>query len=1163
MSHSAFLHNRLWRKQAGGLTIKSFNRFDDLGPLTVPVSPPTSDLSDAGITVRRSAYSVLRMRNSQPGVCAQNLLSCSGKSIEPEMHKCCCSALLYRSPHRGEASTTLSSDEELERDDFVFSLKLAEVEQMLQELVGVVRYEELVGPALADARWIGMCQSMPEAVEGAGGWIARVLLTPEEEHRIKWLREDGVQLSDKLACIPSFKALYVAFHTVGGEGLGLSHFEVIEKRMREGSVKWDMSDAAVACFFAMHRVESRPFCCHVVRDVLLETGSQGGMVAATAPEPTLRHVLGATLLLRMVGVLLLEAQGTSGAGLDPPMYLFAAITEFLAFVKSLPVGRFTCVLREIAVECRARVASLASFYTVPVGSSCLPDFTLWLLREVPNSASCHLHFRHMTLRSHTEAITLLEKSFLLSPQCLDLHVVVDVLFPLLDSSEVDDFYFIVFNEVLTRLGERLHRNVQSFTEDDFRLITALGVRLFEGQGSGLGQSSSQTAGNCPFDAKKLEQLEQLQVMGGSPWSFIVLSYDYLKEVMRSLVRDGRQSKYQRQYGRSPISSVAEAAALGGGGGIQRKSLFPKAVERGKNNIPCIITTTGTECPDASEGGLESDGAMTFRKGYPLLSPSSLTSLRERFVVFVEELVKTLVDERGIHHRSSSVVSDDLFTFVSKHMSLPNIHDEYRRKIYLLVNIMTKETSTRIGDEGRSIATSEDDIPPELRYLVTSLSLMLSPWAAVMILRDVLSESSGMNPRYTYVLNAAIDLQLPTSTTRSRMATTLNMWRFISSQSRKMTFAEHMAMKRRCAVNIPLSYILSSYWSLLTWLTLLTIVGLNVAGLDLESQYAATRLFRDFAPPEDVIVPLADESCLNTVHGAVSSYFEGSGLNGAKGLTGKSGRREVTWDRISQEGLFSSAPYIFSRAADRRLPMTVVSVGSEGSVSAVDQVSREFACASTFLHELAGRSIFPFYLSIDQMLSADLIVARVAERIRRVSFDNAWFVSRAVFRTFPLGRAHTEHSLVTHTCDQASSKRRRITFLLYVQRNIPIPPQLLLRLSDSVLAQHGDLVLVTHDVSLKVGGCTPKVLEQLAEAHRIRCIPCAPTGGVDGGESMCLSRFWELWAHGNELTRRCGAFAKLLWSADHVVCSSRHLRNPSAAALHPTKRVLTDFRCYSL
>ncbi|RNF22032.1 putative dolicholphosphate-mannose synthase [Trypanosoma conorhini] len=1092
----------------GSLTVKGLNRFE--GDIPISLQPPPSSAPasleppqrGAYKTTRRSAYSVLRNRNTPPGVCAQNLILPKEALPAPRRNRCCCAALLYRVPEQEQEPEPEDSslafsrvEEDRERDDFVFALKLAAVEQPLRDLLGAARYEALVGPALAQAQQVGLCEGISQLEEaegegtGKGSWVARLLLTPEEDNRVKWLHEDGDLSSAAFARLPSFRSMYVAYHAGEGYRLDMRQFEAIEARMKENGTDWGMSDAAVVYFFAMYSEELRPYFCHVVRDVLLATEEDpSNAVADVAPSANLRHVLGAILLLQFFGLLQREADGVAGHVANPPTYLFAAATQLFALAAAFPnAGGIAQVVRVVADSCRASVLLLAATYDVPADSPQLPDFTLWLLREAPSCHMCHHHFRQMVQHSQADAIGLLEKSGLLSAKSTELRVVMALLLPLLDSSGHEEFFILVIREVLMGLEERLRRDPHSFSKEDLSSLAALGARLFDTQQQETQRPQRSTG---TYDTAAREQLEELQVMDGSPWALVTFSYSRLKEILRALLRDQRRLKRQVQ---AQMRTIVEAVTADARSDERQGRASPR---EGGDAAPSSSSAAAEEEEEVGRGAAAAAAAATegdgggsgrgdggVRSASSSLRISTPASLRERFVAFVEKLIKALVDETGANQQSSRVVSDELFAFVEQHVPLPNIHDEYRRKLFLLVNVFTEGKHPREaktdgdGDPG----DNADEIPAELRRLVTSLPLTLSPWAGVVILREVLSESAGNNPRYTYVLNAAIDLQLPISTTRSRIATTLNMWRFLTSQAEKLTFNEQVRMKQRCVFNLPLSYILSSYWSLLTWLALLAIFGLNVVGMDFESQYVATRLFREFAPPEEVLPPVAEAWNRAGAEELASAYFEDAGPGG-------NGAPHQRQRQSSSELLLSSASYIFLGEDDQRRPMTVVSIGGSAGQGAVERATEELACASAVLREFSRQLPFPFFLQMEKELSIELIVSRVAERIRRVSFNNAWFVSRVIFRTFPLGRYHTEYSLVSHTCAQANLTRRRMTFLLYINPGVTLPPQLLFRLRESVLAQKGNLVVVAHEDSLKKGGATPAVLAQLSESGSVRCIP---------------------------------------------------------------------------
>ncbi|KAG8346673.1 hypothetical protein ERJ75_000134100 [Trypanosoma vivax] len=1117
MPRSLLYRNAILRQAGSSLCVKSLNRFDSSSPQKVVPELLLGKQEGPHKSYRRSAYSVVRGRNAPPGLCI------NGLSRSAEAHAtasvdgdccCCCSALLYRS----EVQLFLTPEQERERDDFVFSLKLAQVEQTLRDMVGETAYVQLVGPALAQARIAGLCEDFSWLSANVGNdsdgdeWVARLLLTLEEEHRVKWLREDGGQQSDRIARVPSFKAMYVLYN-IESASLELRQLEAIEDRMRENHLEWDMCDAAVACLFAMRKAELRPFFCHVVRKFLFDSWE----VPLDESVANLRYVLGAALLLQAFLLITQEAEGASGYYADPPTYMFEVATELRVFASKLLPSNVSDIVKVIAARCCERALSLTSKFSISANSPVLPGFTLWLMREAPSSVSCYYHFRQMVLRSHSEALILLEKSSFLSPLCADLHVVVDILIPLIDACGQENFCTLVFNEVLTSLEERLRRHAPAFSEDDVQLIAALGYRLFEGQRLRCERTTgpmSQSA-TFPFDARKNEQLEQLQVIDGSPWSLITFSYGYLKEIVRVLIKDKRSLKHQVKQQMPTTVGVATPSEASDGRNMAclpvRSALNLHDTSRcGGNGSGDIDGGQGggaTECGSVTVVGdasvrRASDHTVGVGCGVAALRPMVPASLRERFVTFVEELVRVLVDSAGAKGGlASRVVSGELYNFVNKYVPLPNIHDEYRRKIFLLVNVVSQQDPSSVagetdtpkkargcGDES-SLSESADEIPAELRHLVASLPLILSPWASVMILREVLRESSGMNPRYNYVLNAAIDLQLPVSTARSRMATMLNMWRFINSQAGKMTFSEQVAVKRRCAFNIPLSYILSSYWSLLTWLTFFAIVGLNVIGMDLESRYVASRLFREFAPPEDTIAGTAETST-QVEAGYITSLYLDEPRHCLDAVDARPGTTTEGIDHqfISSEGLLSTASSIFRWGKNQRQPMTLIVIRRGTNTCDTERASGDFLLVSEVLRGLADKLPFPFYIPLEQPLTAELIVARAAERIRRISFDNAWFVSRLLFRTFPLGRFRAENGLVSHTCAQANLLRRRVTFLLHVHANVPLPMRLIARLHESVLAESGNLVVVAYEDSLVMGGATPEALHALVEARCVRYIP---------------------------------------------------------------------------
>ncbi|GET90341.1 hypothetical protein, conserved [Leishmania tarentolae] len=808
------------------------------------------------------------------------------------------------------------------------------------------------------------------------------------------------------------------------------------------------------------------------------------------------------------------------------------------------------VLLTLCNEVVKQVHGLAERTQLSATSPHLPELTTWLLREMVTSAACELHFKRLVERSVTEALIALEKSGLANRSSMNLQVVMRQVLPLVESCSNEDLYTSVLNDVVSALEEKARRDRHAFTQEDMLYLAELGTKLFA---SG---STDSTAGSYGlFDQTARGQMEELHVMDGSPWALCVSSYRSLKEMMQAIIRDQRRLKQQVQEqlrqlsSSSTLSAVmtrgAEAqgcphARLDGNDAPHSSPSSPLGSET--SSVARGATAADVGATSALSQKTEGDGFTRAKAAAPFDTASAsapgLTGpprisvppmLRQRFLILIEELVKAQVAESSNDSDRPIVVSSELFAFVTQHVPVPNIQDEYRRKIFLLVNVAEAPETTRRrlaerrddrrasaddkdyrrrryghsrGDKSASSAAKEEvgtdgeavharpesekadagndphgganDIPAELRFLVSSLPLTLSPWASVMILREVLAESAGRNPRYTYVLNAAIDLQLPMSTTRSRIATTLNMWRFLNTQAHKLSLKESVMMKQRCAWNLPMSYVLSSYWSLLTWLFLASIIMLNVVGIDFESQLVANSLFRMFAPWEEICAPQTatdDRDTWSTQAAAdlASDYFEQAEI---------ADRRRREHGLSSTDVFLSSASYLIFGYDDQRRPMTVIPIGSDCTAPAEERIAEEYAAATTVLRELSLHAPFPFFVDIERPLPMEYVEKRIAERIRRVSFNNTWFLPRMIIRTFPLGRQYTEHKLVLHTCTQANLTRRRITFLLYMHDGVPVTPQFIQELNDSFLSRHANLVLVVHESSLLKGGTTPAALAKV-------------------------------------------------------------------------------------
>ncbi|KAG5473737.1 hypothetical protein LSCM1_04367 [Leishmania martiniquensis] len=1242
---------------------------------------------------RRSPFSVLRSRQCRVGRCASGVFPSSYNTEAAQCDRgrnhrldacenrlCCCSALFYPAvPSRAPSSTaplpTFASSSSAEegvwraRDDFLWSLKLASVERLLCATIGEDLYERILGGTATTPRVVLTCDDLQAVVQehaedcseeaalaasgtplpAATAYVARLLLSADEDNRIKWLQEESAAMEhrDCYARAPSLRALFVMWSVqqqqlrmqaaaLGGAAAdGFSQGDVanadaplstsgaartpkplvppptmediqhILARMEERHIDVAMADiAAIAAIGAAsagagESVPSGEFWGALARQLQPQQLAQALATSASTPclpapdggapcgdSLALRHVLLLSLLLRYTLMANTEvppaptapslsaraSSSTASSTLDPanakpllPMAAFEAASKIIQLRRRLaapregdqttsresnhsptPPSPVHEALLTLCDEVLRHVYGLAERSLIGAASPQLPELTTWLLREMVTSAACEIHFKRLVDRSVTEALLALERSGLVNRSSMSLQVVVRHVLPLLENCGSEDLYTSVVSDVLSVLEEKARRDRHAFTQEEILYLSELGTKLFA---SG---STDGTAGGCGrFDQTARGQMEELHVMDGSPWALCVSSYRSLKEMVQGIIRDQRRLKQQVQEQLRQLSNSSTLSAVMTGGAeaqgcrdawpnglgtpvsascLPRDSETDSAAVGGAGGDPSAgSASSGTadeESFAAATASTLSDGSSAAASAVPpriFVSPM----LRQRFLMLIEGLVKAQVAERSSDSERPILVSTELFAFVTQHVPVPNIQDEYRRKIFLLVNVAeapettrrrlaerkvgrsasavgkgyrrsrgrharggaatSVEAERRAGSEeadaapgSESVDTGQDphgganDIPAELRFLVSSLPLTLSPWASVMILREVLSESAGRNPRYTYVLNAAIDLQLPMSTTRSRIATTLNMWRFLNTQAHKLSLKESVMMKQRCAWNLPMAYVLSSYWSLLTWLFLASIVTLNVVGIDFESQIVANALFRMFAPPEAICAPQTakdDGDAWSTQAAAdlAADYFERAEI---------ADRRREEHRLSSTDVLLSPASYLRLSYDDQRRPMTVIPIGSDRTAPAEERIAEEYAAATAVLRELSLHATFPFFVDIERPVPMEYVEKRIAERIRRVSFNNTWLLPRMIIRTFPLGRQHTEHTLVLHTCTQANRTRRRITFLLYMHDGVPVTPQFIQELKSSVLSRHANLVLVVHESSLLKGGTTPALLANI-------------------------------------------------------------------------------------
>ena len=162
--------------------------------------------------------------------------------------------------------------------------------------------------------------------------------------------------------------------------------------------------------------------------------------------------------------------------------------------------------------------------------------------------------------------------------------------------------------------------------------------------------------------------------------------------------------------------------------------------------------------------------------------------------------------------------------------IPDMEDNYRRKLFLHVNL----------NPGGELEDAHDK---ECSRLLASIPHLLLQWPAISILAKLINDSTGQNQRYLKVVEAAIARTLPTSTTRTKLASTFNLLRLIVRQERagKIAPIDALQLIAKCCAFLVMSYAMESWWRIVTVMCLLCLIVLNLTGQSRESWYIADEI----------------------------------------------------------------------------------------------------------------------------------------------------------------------------------------------------------------------------------------------------------------------------------------------------------------------------------
>lgn len=812
-----------------------------------------------------------------------------------------------------------------------------------------------------------------------------------------------------------------------------------------------------------------------------------------------------------------------------------------------------------------------------------------------------------------------------------------------------------------------------FTDDELDGLAALGTALMtlgslpyrddastpmdEKRASGSGDdavssssssSSSLSPSNLSFESFG-SRLQEIEVMDGSPVALVKAMYHWGRHVLTAEV--GAFFTGSRKSG----GDGGDGAGREGNRSVWKNADAPPSAASSRKTSSSSSSSIASYPLSMTSSSVALSLVVRHMEGSLRWSISD--SLRQRFLRFLEGLVQSFVQaERRVR-------SPALHAFVHRHIPVPNIQDEYRRKLYFLVNVTDgrvdpsssallrvkrgrREGACRLSDasiggkgrgkgkegegprkrkadrhdrpprwippllwfklwsswttmcsmflgssssssssssregqehrdgfspttacggveeetkgpkkpfterkEGEKTDNDDDDeneareergyddpIPQELRLLVSTLPHTLSPYASVAILRDVLAKSAGGNPRYTYVCRAALDLQLPISTTRSRVATAMNMWSFLRTQSSKLPYSQWLLMQKRCVINLPLSYILSSYWVVISWSGVVLLVALHFFGMDYESKVLATSCQGEFGLPEELMVvehhegrprdedaepesveegereaetPGSRSSSISAVDGSTEDFNGDGGASPplrtpmAGGTTSPTPGDRPPWRPASgllpllssllgsDRGDLKATLYVLD--PQRSLPGSLVPPSSSSSSSfsswreeevGEEEEANEYRRAMYLVKQISAALRFPFFVDIEKLWTLELLEARVAERMRRVSSNHTWFWLRPVVRFFPLGLRKTEENLISSTCLRADRQYKRVTFIVYIHDHVPVTYTWLVKLRQhSCLSRSANVVVVAHPESLRRGGVGKAEMDELKRAAK--------------------------------------------------------------------------------
>ncbi|CUF61525.1 Hypothetical protein, putative [Bodo saltans] len=518
---------------------------------------------------------------------------------------------------------------------------------------------------------------------------------------------------------------------------------------------------------------------------------------------------------------------------------------------------------------------------------------------------------------------------------------------------------------------------------------------------------------------------------------------FSSQQMQARSDDGRHHLHHLHRG-ADAAVDPDAALLGGPVEFARYLL---------NTVKQVWSDIQSIRPTDEDGSDDSDFQRNARShadntttAAPVTPITVAPSVVRDFTLLLERVV---VLSMSVLRHQVPLVSPALSKIIDTSLQLPNLHDEYRRKLFLMVNV---DSGRHTGGDAKEGATGHDT-PEALLKLTAALPLQFLPWSSTQITKEVLASSHGHGPRYLHLLRTAVDLQLPPSTARSRIAGVLEVYKLVRSQRDKLPPLEYTRLLLRCLMSLPLSYIFSSWTFFLWWTFVGFLVALHITGWSWEAFYVVKARRLEFAKP----------------------------LTGGVGLAERKYGSPVQQPSSVVEYVMTHANTLVAHPVANTVMLVVHDVAATPTTGLASPL--QFRLAEAACRSLNTNTTTPFVLRYPpavgggtaEYLVVDDILRDCAQRIRREA-NTTWNpFQRLIFNLFPLFRPTAEESLIKLITHRAASKGVPCTFMLMIPDHVYLTEASLQRMRDVFARQYvSNLVIIVNHTNPSIASVSNRM-----------------------------------------------------------------------------------------